>query len=247
MDIFVSLWGLLLGLIVGFTSIGTGIIGSPGLILFFGMDPLVAVGTIILTAIPMMITSVIRHMRQGNVQWTLALLFSLTAFPSAYLTARKAAVINEVLPLKYIIGIIILVSVPLLLYRYLQKGEGQDFFVMTPLKMFLAPFFGILLGAVMGATGITGSLTIITFLLVFKMPSPLAVGTTSVVGLFSLMIAGSAHFSSGNFDQRVLISLIPGVIIGAFAGTHLVHRVPRKILQIAVLAVVTAAGILIIL
>lgn len=247
MDLIISLWGLLLGLIVGFTSVGTGIVGSPGLILFFGMDPVIAVGTIILTAIPMMLTSVLRHLKSGNVQWSLALPFSLTAFPSAFITARSAAAINGALPLKFIIGGVILISVPLLVYRYWFKGEDQEYFRMTPLKILLAPILGILLGTIMGATGITGSLTIIVFLLVFKLPSPLAVGTTSVVGLLALLFAGSAHLSMGNYDLNVFLSLLPGVIAGAFIGTHLVHRVPRSILQIAVLAVVTAAGVLVLL
>lgn len=114
----IVMWGLLVGLCVGFTAIGTGILGGPGLILLFQLDPVVAVGTISLSAIPMMAAGAIKHARGKNIEWKIAALFSLTSVPSAYFTARYASAINEIFPLKNIIAIIIFLSLPLLIYRY---------------------------------------------------------------------------------------------------------------------------------
>ena len=241
----VAIWGVILGLCVGFTAIGTGILGSPGLILLFQIDPVVAVGTISLAAIPMLASSVIKHSRAKNIEWKIAALFSITSMPSAYLAARYATVINEIFPVKNIIAAVILISLPLLIYRYRLADRNRH--IVSERPLWLVPIVGAVLGSVMGATGITGSLTVIAFLLIFHLRTKAAVGTTSCVGFVSLVVASFAHYKSGNYDWQVLISLLPGVIGGSYIGAAFVNKVPRNVLRYSILSIVAISGIMILL
>ncbi|MGI9256125.1 MAG: sulfite exporter TauE/SafE family protein [Salinispira sp.] len=256
MIIEVLIWGFIVGVCVGFTAIGTGILGGPGLIVLFGMDPVIAVGTISLAAIPMRATSVLRHARAGNIDWNSAALFSLTALPAAYFTARHALAIHSIIELKYIIAAAIFISIPLLIYRYRKLDKEKNGQLEQPEQpveseadrktpQYILPVAGGILGAVIGVTGITGILTIIAFLLIFRLESEVAVGTTSLVGFLALLIAGFAHFQAQNYNLTVFISLLPGVILGSYLGSALVTKVPRNVLRYTILAIIILSGVII--
>lgn len=251
----IVMWGLLVGLCVGFTAIGTGILGGPGLILLFQLDPVVAVGTISLSAIPMMAAGAIKHAREKNIEWKIAALFSLASVPSAYFTARYASAINEIFPLKNIIAIIIFLSLPLLIYRYHladrppSPSNAPSSAVATGSKrpIWLAPLVGLVLGAIMGASGVSGSLAIISFLLIFHLRTKTAIGTASLTTFASLLIAGLAHYRAGNYDLQALTALLPGVIGGSYIGAAFVNKAPRRILRYTILAIIALSGVMILL
>ena len=145
------------------------------------------------------------------------------------------------------LGAVVLVSIPLLIYRYLKVKPGSARGEIGTGSLILSPVLGLVLGALMGATGVTGSITLIAFLLILKLPSPVAVGTTSFVGAVALLVASIAHISAGHVNWLAFAALVPGVMIGAFAGAHFVSRVPRNLLRYSVLGILAVAGILIFL
>ena len=193
----------------------------------------------------MMLASVTQHVREGNVEWRIAGIFSVTALPLSYICARYAEDINDVIPLKVIIGIIILVSTVLLFYRYVIMKPKAQVLELPKWKLIASPFLGIGLGALMGATSISGSIIVIVFLLVLKLPSPLAVGTTSALAAVSLAIASVAHITQDHVAWQAVIGLIPGVIVGGTIGSRYVKRVPRQLLRYAILGILVIAGIMV--
>lgn len=240
-----ALWGLVVGLMVGFTAIGTGLLGTPGLIIFFGLDPVIAVGTMGFAGVVMMLAGVVQHWREKNVEWRIAGIFSVTAIPSSYLAAYYADAINKVLPLKFIICVIILISTVLLFYRYvIMKPKPRELDVPR-WKLVVSPFLGLALGGLMGATSISGSIIVIVLLLVLKLPSPIAVGTTSALAAVSLAVAAVAHISEGHMNWPAVIGLIPGVVLGSTIGSRYVRRVPRQLLRYSMLVVLVIAGIMV--
>ena len=243
--ILLALWGLILGLLVGFTSVGTGILGGPALILLFGTEPLRAVGSITVAALCMMAAGAYRHLRSKNIAWQPVLPFLLGALPAAFLTASYADLITGYIPIKYIIGGVIFISLPLLLYRFLKKNPPEPAQGTTPLRRIFALPAGIILGAVMGATGIVGSITLVLFLLLFRLPAALAVGSTSFVGFCSLLLASLAHGINGNVDPDIVLTLLPGVLIGALVGAHYVKKVPQGLLQFAIIMLLFVSGLMI--
>ncbi len=240
-----ALWGLVVGLMVGFTAIGKGILGTPGLMIFFGLEPVIAVGTMGFAGVVMMLASVVQHCKEKNVEWRIAGIFSVTAIPASYLAAYHADAINEVLPLKFIIGVIILASTALLFLRYVVMKPKPRVLEVPRWKLVASPFLGLVLGALMGATSISGSIIVIVFLLVLKLPSPISVGTTSAVACVSLAVAAIAHITEGHMCWPAVIGLVPGVIIGAAIGARYVNRVPRQLLRYGILVILIIAGVMV--
>lgn len=241
------LWGAVVGLMVGFTAIGTGLLGTPGLILFFGLEPVTAVGTMGLAGVTMMASSVLHHYRDRNIEWRVAAIFSATAIPTSYFAARYADQINAVVPLTSIIGVVVLSSMALLFYRYVIMKPKPRELDLSPWKLIASPFIGLLLGTLMGATSISGSIILISFLLVLKLPSPLAIGTSCAVAAVSLAVAATAHIGEAHVDWVAFGGLVPGVIAGSTVGSRLVNRVPREILRYAILVILGVAGVMIFL
>ncbi len=242
-----ALWGIAVGLVVGFTAVGTGLLGTPGLIILFGLDPVVAVGTMSVAAVVMMGAGAAAHWRERNIQVSIALLFLVTAVPASYTAARFARVINEVIPLKTVVGIMIVLSVVLLFYRFVIMRPRPRELHVTTAHLVAAPFLGLVLGSLMGATSISGSIIVISFLLLLKLPAPYAVGSTTLVSTVSLIFSSIAHLQSGNVDGTILLGLIPGVFVGSTIGARFVNRVPRQVLRMAILIILLAAGVMVFL
>ena len=239
-------WGLLVGHVVGLTAIGKALLGTPGLIVLFGMPPVTAVGTMAVAGCAMMTTGTLQHIRQRTVVLPIAVLFSITAIPAAYLTARHAAAIDEIVPLKNIIGAILIISVVVLFYRYIILRPKPRVLVVSPRAKRAAPLLGLVFGALAGATSISGSIIVIAFIMLLKLPSPHAVGTTSAVAAISLLPASVAHIGQSNVDWTAVVGLLPGVVVGSTLGARYVNRVPRQALRVVILIVLLAAAVLVI-
>lgn len=240
-----ALWGLFIGLVVGFTAIGKGLIGTPGLIVFFGIAPVSAVGSMAVAGFFMMLSGTWQHYRSGNVILPVSLLFSLTALPASYVAATFASQINEVLPLKTVIGVVIILSVALLFYRYVIMRASPRELSVDRWKLVLSPALGLVLGTLMGATSISGSIIVIAFIMLLKLPSPNAVGTTSLVSCVALLVASVAHTQQGNVDWTLVAGLVPGVLAGAALGAAYMDRVPRQALRMVILVLLFAAGLMV--
>ena len=239
-----GVWGAVVGLVVGFTAIGKGLLGTPGLIVIFGMDAVTAVGTMAVAGVVMMAAGAYTHYRAGNVQMQIALLFSATAVPASYVAASVARRINEVVPLKSVIAVLIVLSVVLLFYRYVILRPSPTPLNVTRAHLIASPFLGLLLGLLMGATSISGSVIVIAFILLLKLPSPQAIGTAAAVSMVSLAMASVAHLQGGNVDWLVLVGLVPGVLLGSVVGARYVNRVPRQTLRMGILVILLAAAVM---
>lgn len=241
------LWGIVIGLLVGFTSIGTGLIGVPGLIWFFGLDAVKAVGTMGLGGGVMMVAATYNHFREGNVETRVAGLFTLTALPASFLAAYWVKDINNVINLKLIVGVMIVLATAALFYRFVIMKPQPRVLDVTSRTLLLAAIVGIVTGALMGATSIAGSPVMISFLMILKLPSPYAVGTACAVSAVSLLCAAVAHTMEGNIDWTIEAGLVAGLVIGAFIGSKLVNKVPRQALRYGILGILAVAGIILII
>ena len=242
----ISAWGAVVGIVVGFTAVGTGLLGIPGLIVLFGMDAVIAVGTMAVAGVFMMTMGAITHFRNGNVEPRIALNFSLTAVPASYFAASNARRLNDVVPLEIIIAVVIVISVVLLFHRYLILRPAPRELRVTRAHYMAAPVVGLVMGLLIGSASISGSIIVIALILVLKLPSPHAIGTTSVVSAISLAIASVAHIRGGNVDWVVVVALVPGVLLGSALGARYVNRVPRDALRVGILLILLAAAVMMI-
>lgn len=239
----IAVFGLFLGAVVGMTSIGKGLLGTPVLILL-GIDKYVAIGTIGVAGVFMMASSAFKHHKNGNVDMRSVWWFSLTSVPMSFIAAAGKESVNAVIDLTYIVAAAIFVSIAVLILQTLKGGRADDDdrpphragAVQTMLV-------GVAMGFLIGTTSISGSLIFIAFVLVLRMPDRRAVGTTNFVAIFSLAAASVAHIAHGQVDWPLFAAFTPAVMLGAYGGAQLTHVLPKTGLRLCVLSLLLAAGV----
>lgn len=238
--ISVIVFGLVLGCVVGMTSIGKGLIGTPGLIFLGIANP---VGTIAVSGVLMMFSSTIKHYKNKNIHMRTAWIFSATAVPLSFLFSRWAGAINNVVPVTYIIAGAIVLSVITLVYKFFISKNTNDSDEFKDPGIVFPLILGAILSFFIGVTGISGSLIVIAFMMVLKMPERLAIGTTNFVAIFALIAAASGYISKGQVNWMVVIEFAPAVMVGAYLGANLTNVVPKKPLQVIILSLLFVAAI----
>jgi len=236
-------FGLFLGTVVGMTAIGTGLIGTSGLILF-GVDKFQAVGTIGFAGVFLMLSSVLKHYKNKNVNIRTAVYFSITAFPMSFICAQYKEQLNGFINLKYVIATAILISVVTLVYKFfICKKPDVVFFLSTTKSNVTSLILGVFIGFFIGATSISGSMIVISMMLILKMPEKLAIGTTSCIAIVSLIAASAAHISNGHVNWPIFFTFTPTVMVGGYFGAHMAHKMPQKPLRIIILSLLFIAAI----
>ncbi|WP_028975092.1 sulfite exporter TauE/SafE family protein [Spirochaeta cellobiosiphila] len=247
MTLLVLLWGIFLGMIVGSTAVGTGLIGTPSLIFLFHLEPLMAIGTMSVAGTVMMISGALKHYKNGYLQPKIAIPFMITSFPVAFFTGLHGKVVNEYLPLSIIMGVLIIGSSLFLIIRLFRKNEEDASFSIQNWQIIASPLLGVITGFLMGATSISGSIILLSFLIILRLPERFAVGTASIVAGLTLGISSIAHIMSSHVDYSIALPLIPGVVGGAYLGAHLSQKIPVKVIQILLIIILIGAGIAILL
>ena len=83
MDFSFTIIGFLVGFIVGMTGVGGGSLMTPILVLGFGIQPAIAVGTDLLYAAISKSGGVFVHHKHGNIQWPIVVLLSIGSVPAS--------------------------------------------------------------------------------------------------------------------------------------------------------------------
>lgn len=87
--------GLLVGILVGLTSVGSGTLIAATLIMLFPfMLPSRLVGTDLVQAVPMLAVGAIAHMGIGEVDWTIVLSLLIGQIPGVFIGARVSSRYN---------------------------------------------------------------------------------------------------------------------------------------------------------
>jgi len=89
MDWKLSLAGLLIGLLVGFTGMGGGSLMTPLLVLFFGFKPSIAIGTDIVHGAIFKSFGAVQHRRMGHVHARLTAWMLLGSVPFSLLSLTQ--------------------------------------------------------------------------------------------------------------------------------------------------------------
>ncbi len=237
-----TLVGLFIGLAIGITGVGGGVLTAPLLMLFFGMPPAPSVGTALLFSSCVKILSAGLFTARRKVHGrTLALLLA-GGVPGALigpLLLRKLAVGGTQPWVLAIVGATVMVTAAFGLLRAWNGSEHRrDRSAILPLFSFP---IGLEVGFSSAGAGALG--TVMLFHLTNLEPAQV-VGTDLMFGLAVSACAGGVHLAGGNWDQAVLIRLLSGGVVGALAGAFLAGRVPSRPLRIIVLCWAVLLGLL---
>ena len=271
MDYRISLVGLFIGLLVGFTGMGGGSLLAPIMILFFRIPPVWAVGTDIAYSTVTKAVGSIVHIRQKNVDFKVALWLACGSVPATiasiflvqYIRKHYGTLINGVIV--HAIGFtLILVAVLLVLKPFIMKRlEQRNLEVRKRQRLagetvaepgsskwekryrpMVTIFVGAFVGFLVGLTSVgSGTLIIVSLAFLFpKLTSKELVGT-DVFQAFMLLAAGSiAYITAGTINWPIVGMLLIGSIPGVFMGSKLSKYIPDRYMRPVLATVLAISG-----
>jgi uncharacterized membrane protein YfcA len=259
MDPFLVLFGLGVGVLVGATGMGGGSLMTPLLILLFGVQPVIAIGTDLAYAAVTKTVGGWRHLRRGTVHAPLAAWLAVGSCPGALggvvvLDALRRAYGDgfDDLLLVLIAGALLLTGL-LVLLRALVLGAGteRDALPLGRRHKAAAVALGGAVGFVLGITSAgSGTLIAIGLILAFRLTPHRVVGTDVFHAAILLWVAAAAHLASGNVDIALAATILVGSVPGVWLGAGLAGRLPATglrpalgiVLLVSGLALLTKAG-----
>ncbi len=247
-----SLTGLLIGLLVGFTGMGGGSLMTPALVLFFDFSVITAVGTDILHGAIFKSVGSVRHRQLGHVMIRLAGWLALGSVPASLL----GVYLIEVLQRTYgsdvddiastILGIALVLGACLLVARtFLHRREPvQGPYHLTNRDRIVAVTIGLIGGFMLGLTSVgSGTFFGLMLLMLFPLTAPKIVGTDIFHAAILLWAAGLAHLAASNVDLRAVFWLSLGSIPGILIGSQLTVKLPERAVRLSLATVLTLAGL----
>ena len=201
------------------------------------------------------------------ISYRLASQILLLAIPACIIGVILSTIVPVAVSLA-LFGVLLVVFAVLIIHPeheilFRQEDEPSKGYVRSTygiahnIELVSSTFSGVFMGLVGSGTG---EINNYVFLKKYRMPGPLATGTTVFIITVLALVAASGHslalftLENGTFSRMVasLAWIIPGAALGAALGTELSQSIPGKLrerfvavlfLAIAVLMFVTAASI----
>lgn len=243
MDLWITISGLFVGMLVGATGMGGGIIMTPLLLFVFGVSPAVAIGTDLVFASVTKSLGAWQHWRQKTLDIPLLLRVALGSVPGTltgllliYLLKENEATLNLFVT-KSISIVFILISIIILLQLYSRKKATADK-VVSELKTPVLIGIGFLTGLLVAITSV-GSGTLFMALLLWFYPwkASSLVGTDLLHGVLITGLASLAHSYLGTIDYVLVLQLLAGSIPGVLIGSRITVKLPDLYIRIVLVTI----------
>ena len=246
------LTGLVIGTLVGVSGMGGGSLMTPLLVIAFGFQPSVAVGTDLMHGAIFKTVGAIRHHRLRTVPPGLSGWMFLGSAPMSLLGVATATWLTH----RYGSGAQsaqgILLGAALLLggigvaakglIRFREAPEGL--FTMRGRDRLAAVLIGLGGGFVVGLTSVgSGVFFGLTMLIVFPLRSIKVVGTDIFHAAALLWVAGFGHLVAGNVDLHAVAWLLVGSIPGVLLGSQVAVRLSGQTLRLVMATTLAASGV----
>jgi uncharacterized protein len=247
-DVLAIASGSIVGFVLGLIGGGGSILAVPLLVYVVGVkSPHVAIGTGAVAVGLSALSSLIGHVRLGNVHWPCALLYAATGIVGATIGATLGKQFDGQ-RLLFLFGVLMIIVAAMMVRKRAQAGSGY-----VPLSSntaaVLAPrlaAYGFGTGVLSGFFGIGGGFLVVPGLIAAAdLPMLAAIGSSLVsVTAFGLTTAAT-YAASGLVDWRLVLMFAIGGLAGSLFGGQLSTRLaPQKQLLSQVFAgIVAAVGI----
>ncbi len=239
--------GLGVGFLVGLTGMGGGAVMTPLLILVFGVPPLAAVSSDLVTSLLMKPVGAVVHLRGRTVDWAVVRWLAAGAVPAAFagvLVVRQVAHGRMLqADLRVLIGAVLLCSVVASLVAGMARRDVAQ--LSHRRRAGPALVIGAVAGLSVGMTSVgAGSLVITLLLLAYPgMPASRLVGTDLVQAVPLVAAATAGHLLFGEVHLAVTLSLALGAGPGVDLGARLSARARTGALKPVIVAVLLASGL----
>jgi hypothetical protein len=220
---------------------------TPILILLFGFNAKVAVGTDILHGAVFKSFGAVRHRMLGTVHARLALWMLIGSAPLSLLGVEVANSVgaHSMTTLQKLVGGALVVGGGGFLAKTFIAGHADDApFILSRRDKTLAIAIGAFGGFVVGLTSVgSGTFFGLAMLFAYPLTAPKMVGTDMFHAAVLLWVAGTSHLLHGDVDKHAMAWLLVGSIPGVLIGSSLSIKVPERSLRVVFGIVLVLSGI----
>lgn len=255
--------GLLIGFCIGLTGVGGGVLVIPALTLLLRMNAVMAVGTASFYSFLTKVSATFHHIQLKTIDWKVSLLFLAGALPANaavslwvthremnpdFLHALKLFITGTVF---FCVGVMVL---NLAGQIRKEKSGGTRKTLSERIagsphhSRLLGLVTGAVVGALIGATSIGGGVLIVPLLMIlFGLEARRTVGSSIFIAVVLTLLTSVIYGSKGGaMDWTTAVVMSAGSMIGVPPGSRLSVKMPDKILQSIVIALVfIAAGMMV--
>ena len=252
--------GLGVGLLVGLTGVGGGSLMTPILIFVFGVKPYLAVGTDLLFAAFTKMGGTVKMARSGLVPWRVVGLLCAGSIPAAlaalWLLHRMGPATAQAQNLMTsTLGIALLLTAAATAYKVLAFSPQRQAAELAarrasaanaaePRHWSLPLLFGAVIGTLVTLTSVgAGAIGVTVLMLLYPLlPLPRIVAADIAYAVPLTLVAGLGHASLGSVDWPLLVKLLAGSLPGIWIGSHLISRIPERVIRSLLSVLLAYAG-----
>jgi uncharacterized membrane protein YfcA len=240
--------GFVVGVLIGLSGVGGGVLLLPVLIFGLKVPAIMAVGSDALFNFFTKIPASLLHLKKGTVRGKVVLALALGSVPGSICGVKLLMHIRHLYGdgvnnfIKTAIGALLIIVPVLLLF---QKRIEERIANRPPTMRGFAgmSLIGLIAGFLVGMTSVgSGSIIMMLLLLFYSFPPKVNVGTDIVHAVILTGTTGFLHFKAGNVDPSLVITLLIGSIPGGLIGSHLATRLPMLWLRRLLCALLLITG-----
>lgn len=250
-DFHLTLAGAFVGLMVGITGMGGGALLTPILVLIFGVAPLTAISSDLVTSLVMKPVGGAVHFKRGTVNLELVKWLSLGSVPAAFLGSAIIGTIGHNAHvqqnLKIALGIALVLSfgssiAKAVIDRRSTNTRDDSALVVHPIRTVV---IGVLGGFAVGMTSVgAGSLVIAMLLLAYPRMRPAQLVGTDIVQAIPLVASAAVgHLIFGEVHLALTTALMIGALPAVWVGAHISSRAPGFIVRPLIAAVLLSSAL----
>lgn len=234
MFIFLTLIGLLAGILIGTIGIG-GVILVPLLSFVLGFDLHVAMAASSLSFLFPGIVGTLTYAKKRSIVWEKVLWLSVGIIPAALLGARVNTNLNTDVLVLIVAGLIAFSGINVFINRQNESGVIPDF--RKPLLILI----GALVGFGSSLTGTGGPVLLVPILITLHYPALKSIGISQAIQLPIALFAMTGFWLYGQIDLGLGLHLGITQAAGVYIGAQIAHRLPivqlRRLVAIALIGV----------
>jgi uncharacterized protein len=240
--------GFVVGILIGMTGVGGGVLLLPVLIFGLRIPPLMAVGSDALFNFFTKIPASLLHLKRETVRRKVVIALAIGSVPGSIAGVNLLMHIRHLYGdgvnnfIKTAVGVLLIVIPTLMLFqRHIEERVANRPPTMKGFAGMVG--IGLLAGFLVGMTSVgSGSIIMMLLLLFYSFPPKVNVGTDIVHAVILTGVTGFMHFRLGNVDPGLVMSLLIGSIPGGLIGSHFATRMPMLWLRRILCALLLITG-----
>lgn len=221
--------GFLAGVFGGIAGVGGGAVMIPMMVGILKLSQHRASGTSLVTLVFTGIAGTIAYAANGHVDFLAAFLLAVTAIFSARAGARFSHSLPEATLRRFYGAFLIFIALSMVLKPWLPHVSSPLTGWAKVLILLAAGIFTGFQSGIMGGGG--GAVSIPAMVLLAGFSQHMAQGTSLLVMIPAGATAAWTYWRRGNVDMELLKGMIPGILIGAYAGAMIAGCLPEANLR----------------